>query len=196
MFRIFRKLARLVGGLRRDRYWRRLKPSITLDSGVTVRLKSESDWFVFGEIFVRQDYDSALKRVFADPGTARPIRILDLGANSGLFSLRCLDIAANLGKEVSLTAVEGSPPTFATLKANMKPHGSARAFHGLVGQLSGSALIYASRNAFTNRIVADGEKASPLPFLDRTAFSVPYIDLDALCSSPVDLIKCDIEGAE
>ncbi len=71
--------------------WRILQPEICMHSG-TATVRSDSDWGVANEIFVHGDYDRAILQAIRPDGQVEPLRILDLGANVGFFSLRCIDL--------------------------------------------------------------------------------------------------------
>ena len=68
----------------------------------------------------------------------------------------------------------------------------------LVGRRSGEALICSSAfYSCVNKIAKNGVKAGRNPLLNRRAEVSKYIDLDELVGpGPIDLVKCDIEGAE
>jgi len=195
-----RNLARLI-------CWRTLEPRITLSSGITVTLKSESDWEIANEVFLRHDYDDPIDRAFLCQDGTEPIRVLDLGANVGFFSLRCIDRYAGAPRQshsLELFAVEGSPSVSAELEKSLSIYrGSAgisvNVTQGLIGRRSGKGMIYSSLfHSCTNTVVPHGGKTSKNILLGRHAEGSKYLDLDELIPAPrpVDLIKCDIEGSE
>ena len=76
-------------------------------SGMTLRITNPSDWFVFNEIFVKGEYDTAIGIALEHAGER--MRVLDLGANVGFFSLRVLDQLRTQGRtdvQVEIVAVE------------------------------------------------------------------------------------------
>lgn len=186
--------------------WRTLQPTMTLSSGVVVKVRSESDWEVANEIFLDRDYDDAIERAFLRRDSTDPIRVLDLGANVGLFSLRCIDryVSAEPIPRLELIVVEGSPSVFADLEDRLSTHRGTRGIsltlrQALVGRRSGKAMIYSSLfHSCTNAVVRKGGKTSANVLLGRHAEDSEYLDLDKLIpsSGAVDLIKCDIEGSE
>lgn len=187
-------------------YWRALQPTVTLSSGIAVALKSESDWEIANEIFVQGDYDEAIAQALRCRDSVHPVRILDLGANAGLFSLRCVDryLIDRASSGLELIAIEGSPSVFAGLQqrlagASGHQNMSLTARQGLVGRRSGKGMIYSSVfHSCTNTVVREGAKTSRNIFLNRRAEDSKYLDLDELIppAAAVDLIKCDIEGSE
>jgi FkbM family methyltransferase len=126
---------------------------------------------------------------------AAEIPVLDLGANVGYFMLRVVDLSrqTNPGRHLDITAVEASPKVFGMLEARMRsqnlPEVSLRMVQGLVGMRTGSALLHESSIHVKNTIMGDG---------NRHDQNVAFVDLGALMEDvkEIDLLKCDIEGAE
>jgi FkbM family methyltransferase len=171
-----------------------------------IKLKSESDWQVANEIFLEKDYDEAIERAILRRDRMGPVRILDLGANVGFFSLRCIDRCVNAEPRprLELTVVEGSPSVFVDLSDRLSSHRgrgdiSLTVRQALVGRRSGKGMIYSSLfHSCVNTVVREGGKTSGNIFLGRHAEDSEYLDLDELIPPPavVDLVKCDIEGSE
>ncbi|HXM40083.1 MAG TPA: FkbM family methyltransferase [Bryobacteraceae bacterium] len=186
--------------------WRTLRPTVRLSSGIVVTLKSDSDWEIANEIFLQRDYDEAIDEALLRPESVEPVRVLDLGANVGFFSLRCIERYVNAQPQarLELTLVEGSPSLFADLKERLSGFRSADgisliARQGLVGRRNGKGMIYSSLfHSCTNAVVREGGKTSGNIFLGRHAEDSEYLDLDELVPTEgiIDLIKCDIEGSE
>src|SRR5688572_8632174 len=65
-------------------------------SGMKLRIANPSDWFVFNEIFIKGEYDTAISVALEHAGER--MNVLDLGANVGFFSLRVLDLLSVLGR--------------------------------------------------------------------------------------------------
>lgn len=182
------------GHVRRTVVWRLQYPEHVLNSGLTIRITSPSDWFVYNEVFVNGEYDSPITRIVDRPGP--PPLVLDLGANAGFFTLRLMERwFATHGTEAvapRVVCVEGSPATFRVLARNLEQpllHGRCSATLGLAGRRSGSALISTSANSGINSIV---DRASL--YRRRSDF----VDLTRLVpqGERIGLLKCDIEGAE
>src|SRR5690348_10322962 len=57
-------------------------------AGLKIKVSSKSDWTVFNEIFVERFYDRAISQVLSQAPTDRVLRVFDLGANVGYFSIR------------------------------------------------------------------------------------------------------------
>jgi FkbM family methyltransferase len=167
-----------------------------LASGITIEVASPADWEAYNEIFVSAEYDKAIlsalnRAVGHDVG----ITVLDIGANLGYFSLRVLDLVRTripAPPTPDLTMVEGSPRVLADLRRRAAfrelTKSNARIIHGLAGQKTGSAMLYESDLHLFNSI------------MDRrgTATEVGFVDLEQTLSNHarVDLMKCDIQGAE
>lgn len=165
-----------------------------LRSGLTVKVQSMGEWWVYNDIFVDGEYDLAIEtalRRAPQPGTSRPFTVLDLGANLGFFAFRVLDLMP--GNNLDITMVEGSPKTFAEMRSRMNAAEiqpvQEKLVCGLVGEKKGTAFIRESaihvKSAVTDPALARGTE-------------VPFVDLDDIMSakSEIDLLKCDIEGSE
>jgi FkbM family methyltransferase len=155
-----------------------------LNSGLGVTIASACDWVIYNEIFVEGMYDAPI-RLAMTPG--RHVRILDLGANVGFFTLRCIDLARRAGHaDYAITLVEGSPRVVRELRSRMNALPGLEIVHGLVGRRSGSAAI--TENDFHGKNNIFGDRGT----------IVDFIDLDRVQSiaGAIDLLKCDIEGAE
>jgi FkbM family methyltransferase len=170
----------------------------------TATVRSDSDWGVANEIFVHGDYDGAILQAIRPDGQVEPLRILDLGANVGFFSLRCIDLylLTNPPRPLEVFAVEGSPSLFADLERRLSgseyKNVTLLLKNGLVGRRTGRAMFHSSWfSSCTNQVSRD-QKVSRNPLLNRYAEEGEYIDLEqflpARCA--LDLIKCDIEGSE
>src|SRR5205823_3630623 len=100
--------------------WRILQPEIPLSSG-TATVRSDSDWEVANEVFIQREYDDAILQALCTGQQERPLRILDLGANVGFFSLRCIDLYLQMKIQapLELVAVEGSSRLFTDLERRL-----------------------------------------------------------------------------
>lgn len=185
--------------------WRVLKPTIVLRSGIRLWINTESDWEVAKEILIDRDYDEAICHTFSSADSQNSVRILDLGANVGFFSARCIDLylqrESNL--QLELFAIEGAPSLAAELRRRLsgcrQQNVSLVVKEGLVGPRTGEAMIHSSVfHSCTNSVARNGTKTSRTRFLNRHAEQSAYLDLDQVISpgTHVDLIKCDIEGSE
>ena len=177
--------------------WLRLE--WTFPTGVEIRIGNYADWVIYSEIFAAGEYDVALA-LACDRAAAsrRPLQVLDLGANSGLFTLRVLHEVRRRQLGVSITAVEAHPATAARFRARVLPQRRAgetvRLVEGLAGERSGSSDFYenlahpASSTQFAARNAGD----------PRKALRVPNLDLSTILDGQprIDLLKCDIEGSE
>lgn len=177
----------------------RMDLSHSLSSGVTIRVRSDSDWWVFNEVFVEGDYDPAidlaLTRCQQNP------YILDLGANVGFFAARVADRAARREICPGLTLVEGSPTVYRELASRLDDlraaGASVEAVNGLIGDRTGTGVISEVEFGARNSVHA-GHNASIVPVGQMAHQEVPFVDLDRLVGPDrqVDLLKCDIEGSE
>jgi FkbM family methyltransferase len=191
----------------RERYWRvksrflyqslysTLNLEHTLNSGLTVKVASKGEWWAYNEIFVNGEYDVPIQTAL-EASSGKPFVALDLGANVGYFSFRLFDLIGQQHLDhilPDITMVEGSPETFGTLEERVRSQrfaaASVRMFNGLVGERSGSALIRESAVHVKSSIV-------DVPAGGGT--NVAFVDVNTLMQDKpaIDLLKCDIEGAE
>jgi FkbM family methyltransferase len=170
-----------------------------LRSGLVLTVASPADWVLYNDIFVENEYDPAidlaLERGAARAAADRPLTIVDLGANVGYFTLRAADRIANASPDTPLrfVLVEPSPVLIGELERRLlsQPRlaGSVTLLRGLVGRREGTGVLFESPLHFEN------SQTGRRGLRQR---QVPYVDLEAALETgqPVDLLKCDIEGAE
>ncbi len=175
--------------------WRQLNLHWTLQSGIDVKIDNEAEWVIYNDIFVDAEYDLAIKQAIASATTARPLNVLDIGANVGFFTLRLANLIWRESPETDfqVTLVEGSPNVFNTLKTRLSEHkvleGKLRFIQGLVGKRRGSAKLAEGDFHVMNSVTSDNSEHG---------VKVPYVDLYSLYGEDqeIDLLKCDIEGSE
>lgn len=170
---------------------RMLKLEHSLPTGINICIESLADWAIYNDIFVSIEYDIAIRRALNDCNGC--CRVLDLGANVGLFAKRLLHIRRSEFPDtrLELVCIEGMPSTHRLLIKNfpkLDSKESARLLHGLAGERSGSAKI--KPNAF--------HAMTSLAKGGNQGVDVGFLDLDQITKAwdKIDLIKCDIEGAE
>jgi FkbM family methyltransferase len=154
------------------------------DLGEDVHLRSHTtDISVLAELIVHDGYALVLPHFEAPPS-----RILDLGANIGLASRWFLARWPN----ARLAAVEPAAENFAVLRKNMAPFGDrARIFEACIGGERGHARLSMHGGAWEYRMSRDETSDDP---------SVRVITMNDILNElgwpEIDLLKCDIEGAE
>jgi FkbM family methyltransferase len=175
--------------------WMRLNPSWQLRSGITIRVLNYNDWMIYNDIFVDGEYDPPIEQLLeATSGTPAGARVLDLGGNVGFFTLRVADVFLRHDRtEFEVVMVEGSPSTFAELNQRLGANekllqGRVRSVNGLAGEPSGEAVIAEAPSHGENSILTPA----------RGGKRVSFVDLNELVRSwdSINLLKCDIEGAE
>jgi FkbM family methyltransferase len=201
---ILQRVSTVARAARNASLWRKLRPTMTSRTGLPIVISSLSEWDIFAEIWVSNEYDEPILQALSEGRPDEPVRIADLGANVGLFSLRCIELR-NINQPrqaLEIIAVEGVERTFRTLTSNLAVLGDARtsvALHrGLVGQRSGAGWIYDSAYAGANTVVAVNGKTSAMRFRGAHAVASSYIDLESILppAAEIGLLKCDIEGSE
>ncbi len=174
---------------RDTRRLKRLGLEHELQGRIKVKVASKADWHVFNEIFADGDYDSTLFEAFREKKMKTPLTVLDLGANVGFFALRVLTLRHRISPDCALRimCIEGCKQTFIELQSRIGHFEEVQLVHGLVGEKNGEARIVQS-TYHTMTGVAPGMKG------ELTA----YIDLDEVTRElpVIDVLKCDIEGAE
>ena len=173
-----------------------------LRSGLVLTVASPADWVLYNDIFVENEYDPAIDLALERVDAGRPLTpltpltIVDLGANVGYFTLRAADRIANAspGTPVRFVLVEPSPALIGELERRLlsqpKLAGAVTLLRGLVGRRrEGMGVLFESPLHFEN------SQTARRGLRQR---EVPYVDLEAVLGAgqPVDLLKCDIEGAE
>lgn len=173
-------------------FFRRLRLEHTTQNGIRIPIRNLADWAIYKDIFASGEYDVAIRGAL---GAARgTCRILDLGANVGIFAKRLLHLrrVEYPRVNVDLICVEGLPATYRVLEAEfprLMANESVRLIHGLAGKRDGSALlkadIFHAMTSLSNSGAGQGVKVS-------------FVDLDELTSewTEIDLLKCDVEGSE
>lgn len=171
----------------RKRFFTSLDLNWQMPSGIRLRIEQYSDWTIYNEIFVRGDYDEAIGLAI-DRCHDTSLRVVDLGANAGFFTLRVFDRwrERKHGDElIKVKALEADPAAIDVFRsrvfADNHLESKVELLRGLAGRKSGFG-----------QLVLDcwGKRAArgTLPFLDLS----PIFD----STESIGLIKCDIEGAE
>lgn len=138
-----------------------------------------ADVVTLGEIFHRPDY--APPPQIAALLDGRPLRILDLGANVGLFGV----FAAGRWPQAQVLAVEPDPDNLAVLRRCVALSGRGDAWQ----------VVPAAAAAHDGTVAFEGGGQSLSRIAPDAAGSVPAIDALARLDG-VDLLKMDIEGGE
>jgi len=174
--------------------WRRRGLTWQLPSGLHARVESLSDWAVYNEIFVDRTYDDVIELVVRTAPADRAMVVVDLGAHVGYFSLRVAErVRQDANARVTIAMLEGHPDTFDTLAARWKrqpldSRTAVRLVRGLAGARTGVAPFTTKAFTAASHIGDDGERGTDIPFVD--------LDTVAPATGPIDLLKCDVEGAE
>jgi FkbM family methyltransferase len=176
--------------------YRLLNLENTLRSGLTLKVASKGEWWTYNDIYVNGEYDLPIQTAVGSCSRTRPFTVVDLGANVGYFALRVVDLLRRNGLGAvpfRITMVEGSPRTFRELEQRMQcqnlPPGTVRLIQGLVGRRAGTGRLHESAVHVKNTIISGGNGGGT---------AVNFVDLSSLLKeeSVIDLLKCDIEGAE
>lgn len=167
----------------------------TLPSGLLFRLTNYGEWVVYNEIFTNGEYDPAIDQALQTRSLDALFYVLDLGANVGFFTIRVVDRARQQTKgctAFTILAIEGNARSVQEFNSRVRVenhlHEQVQVVHGLVGERVGSATLYDALMPSQNSLFQQREGG----------VTVDYVDLDKLTAEApaVDLLKCDIEGAE
>jgi FkbM family methyltransferase len=153
---------------------------------------SKSDWVMLGDIFLDGEYDEPILASLSSVKPPDSLYVIDIGANSGFFTFRLIDLARRRGSAdcIHIVAIEGSPENATRLSINLQEcflpqGGDIRVVHGLVGSRRGVGHMRELSFNAINHVATEG-------------IAVPYVDVNQIVHDwpRVDLIKCDIEGSE
>jgi FkbM family methyltransferase len=143
-----------------------------------------SDGSVVEDVFVRRIYGCV------DPGRMGPVRqVVDLGANVGIT----MRLWAALFPEAKITAVEPDPQNMEICRLNAEPIKSrVTLVQACVAGQAGTVGLDRSGVACAFRMVQQtGSSGESIP-----AMTMPELLAKCPIAEMIDLLKCDIEGAE
>jgi FkbM family methyltransferase len=183
----------MIGWLKQQlaaRAWRRLGLSWRMKSGITVEIRNRPDFWIFCDIWVNREYDDAINLALDRMPDDKPLTVVDLGANVGMFALRLFDLAFERevsAERISLLMIEASRSCCDEIERRLSkqpvPRSAYRLIRGAVGERSGSTFLDESGESIANVVGASGTP-------------VEYIDLTKHVGGEIDLLKIDIEGSE
>ena len=156
------------------------------DLGREVHLRSHTtDISVLAELVVNGGYERLLEHVTEPPRT-----IVDLGANIGLASRWFL----SQWPDAQLVAVEPEPGNIAVLKRNLQRYAATTRIYGAcIGARQRTVSLLNGGGEWAFRMTDDETGSLPA---DRVDVITMNRIIDDLGSAEIDLLKCDIEGAE
>jgi FkbM family methyltransferase len=196
-----RKLLRPGDGHQVPSPWAAIDLSHTFTSGVSVAVRSLSDWYVFNEVFADGSYDPAIDLFTRTASGDRPV-VVDLGANVGFFAARVVDrLRAHGSRQTAdLLLVEGSPTVFGDLETRLPGIAigdfAVSAINALVGPREGSGTISEVEFGARNTMLP-GNNTGISSISEMSHHKVAFVDLNDLVGPRrISLLKCDIEGSE
>ena len=144
-----------------------------------------TDISVLSELIVSDGYDPVLEWIDTPPKT-----VIDLGANIGLASLWFLSRFPG----ASVIAVEPERGNASVLRENLSTNENVlRIYEACIGGSEREVTLDSSQGEWANRLVEIDGDNSP-------EYTVPVITMDRIIQENgvecVDLLKCDVEGAE
>ena len=154
----------------------------TRNGGVAYRIRHATrDVGIFAEVFIAGEYDPPPAVAARLDGLGRPPRILDLGANIGLFAAYCRE----RWPDAPITAVEPDPENLELLRATAAA-AKVVVVPACAATHEGTVRFVAGEFA-ESHVAAEGsgEDTIELPSVDAFRFV-----------QAADLVKIDIEGSE
>lgn len=153
-------------------------------SGTSIAFPERPPWQIFQEIWRYRVYTRKYPR-----GWNAPQKIVDIGANIGVFSL----MAAQRWCQAHILAFEPSPSNFSWLEHNVRSsHARQITCRPVaVAGTRGEARFYLKGDSGWHSLIGDGAK---------TSIAVQTITLDDVLNETdakqIDILKLDCEGAE
>ena len=180
-----------LGRLLRSWAWKffpRADARVMLSTGLVVPVRSKGDLCIVTEIFIERDYAPFLERI----GDLR--RVLDLGCNTGFFTLFLHDWLRRAGRPdpERVILVDADPDLVARTQQTLAANGliACHTHHGLIGPRNGHVDFFVQAHAEASSVFVKRGHRLRLASLDLAAF------LDAELPGRFDLLKADIEGGE
>jgi FkbM family methyltransferase len=178
--------------------WRvRGTPTVTLQ-GTRFRMLGQEDDNVLDALYYRRGWESGETRLFATLAHDAAV-VLDLGANSGVYSL----LATRISTTVRVVAVEPSPVNAARLRRNLELNGERRVtvIEAAVGASDGTLELTIPADGSISDVASGIDAFSRAHYdIDYTRVSVAQMTVDRLVDDcgldRVDLIKIDVEYLE
>jgi FkbM family methyltransferase len=193
---LYKRYWQIKSDLLYRRLYELLDLEYTLQSGLVLSVASRAEWWTYNDIFVDREYDLPIRQALASNPSPGGFTVLDLGANVGYFLLRFVDLMRQMGLRdlaADVTLVEGSPRVYRELGQRLTSQDlspiTLRTIHGLVGPREGTGSMQESALHVKNTIMHGPEKGDA---------KVGFVDLMRVMEGrpEIDLLKCDIEGAE
>lgn len=169
---------------------RRRSPLVLVHQGFSMQIDAESsDRNAVTDVLVNGMYDKAIS--LACKGRSG-FTYMNLGAHIGAFDIRCATLAGAVTNGLS---VEMNPSSHARLLLNLVRNGLSQvtALNAGVWSEKGCFLVSDDTRGTGQRCEPDNKASNgrPVPLLTWRELASVYGD-----SSPIDLIKVDIEGSE
>ena len=164
-----------------------VRPYVLSDSPIRVYVRhGTTDVNVVGEILIERVYETPAPVAEVLDDLRRPLRILDLGANIGLFGA----FALRRWPDARVVAFEPDPSNIAIHRQTVSANASADWRVEWAAAANEDGQLSFATGQFNEGTVINGEGAGS----DQT-HTVPAVDVLPLMAD-ADLVKIDIEGSE
>jgi len=171
-----------------------------LTSGIELKVLSPTDWSLLNDIFSEGEYDGVINLLIERVQANASGVVIDLGSNVGFFELRLFHLLQRAGidaRQVRVVAIEPDEENISEFHRRVATagswHSSVTVARGLVGRVKTGRATYWKTHQH-HSCTADPNRK----YAGAWSVSAEYVDLERLLPSGVgvDLLKCDIEGAE
>jgi len=178
-------------------------PKYTLGGGISLELRNESEFLLFSDIFINNEYGPGFKDLVETHDKTRTANIVDLGANVGFFSWYAASAMLVHQIPYQLTLVEGHPVVYCELMRRLSEvQLPAKAYCGLVGgKTEGYGVFCDNGGHHTLNRIPQAKEVPEGHCVVTPHMNVQYLNpYDILPHDDfiddIDLLKVDIEGAE
>lgn len=166
---------------------------VVIDPGVKIHVRHACDFTIFRDIFDEQEYKLALDATVQE-FNGHPTFIVDLGMNVGYFAQYAAARLLSEEQPFVIHGFEAESENVAECRRRLAEsfqqitkgsNGEIQITEGLIGEREGFGCLRLSTSHPAHRLVKAGGR--PMPFCDIEK-TLPRVR--------VDLLKCDIDGAE
>lgn len=169
--------------------------AVRLKTGITTTIRSKCDYVIWKDIFEDCEYRSAIDHVLGS--TTGSVSLLDLGMNIGYFTLYAMSRMHEAQRQFQIVGIEAVKELTETASEQIRTQPGAenvRIIQGLIGNRDGHWGLRISGSHPCNALVRgysdtsrDTKEVRFMRFMDLMSLNLP---------ERIDLMKCDIEGAE
>tara|TARA_B100000963_G_scaffold51533_1_gene39681 strand:- start:21556 stop:22341 length:786 start_codon:yes stop_codon:yes gene_type:complete len=168
-------------------FYQDLGISIPVNANLWADLVANDSFDSFSEIFIKQEYEDYLPN-------ETPLSVVDIGANYGFFSLWLQ--SKHPEKKIRSLLIEASPSCCGSIEKLIQQNNLRNQFSYLNAAIGPNSIAEVE---FFDRSFMAGSTIPQEGNMKEKSLRISCVDEEeiiSLAKSPVDLIKCDIEGSE